>query len=374
MHKHKVAIVRPLALRTLCLRRFAGVLIAALALAVPPGTVRAQAIGDDLDAFLDASGAVPVTDEEAAFRLGGFDLDVRAPDEVLASVTIDGALDEQGVSDAAGMLAIATGYGAGIEQPIATFLGDRAGEFAGAGPVSISVEAYTLELDLQDDPLSGTLTLSRPRIDPEAFGPPVATLGSDDAPVVVRVFSDFQCPACRRYALQIQPGLEQGMLADGEVRFAFHHLPLASIHANAVPAAEAAQCTADLFGNEAFWAYHDLLFERQTAWQGLDDAGAYLARLVGDVDAELLEPSTGGEGAEDAAEGARERLAACIEAGDARASVAAARDVAAELGLASTPSVFVGSYRLNEFGTPAAYGRLARLELAEREAGSDGAP
>jgi len=327
----------------------------------------AQAIGDRLETFLDASGAVAVDDGEGAYRLGGLSLSVRAPSDVLAQLTLVGALDEQGVSDAAAALAIATGYGAGIEEPIAAFLRDQAPELAGSGPVTIGVEAYALELDLEPGvPTSGRLSLSLPAVSEEAFGPPAATLGADDPAVMVRVFSDFECPFCQRYALEILPSLEAGLLDRDDVGFAFHHFPLTSIHANAEPAAEAAQCVADLYGDDAFWPYHDLLFERLDAWKGLGDPLPYFARVTRDVQAIATAAAEVDEAVSDeaAADVAAQRVGACLSDGDARATVRAATARARELGLSGTPTVFVGSFRLNDFGSPQAYARLVRLELA----------
>lgn len=337
----------------------------------------AQAIGDRLDTFLDASGAVAVDAGEGAYRLGGLSLSVRSPSDVLAQVTLVGALDERGVSDAATVLAIASGYGAGIEEPIAAFLRDQAPELAGSGPVTIGVEAYALELDLEaGSPPTGRLSLSLPSVSEEAFGPPVATLGADDAAVVIRVFSDFECPFCQRYALEILPSLEAGLLDRDDVGFAFHHFPLTSIHANAEPAAEAAQCVADLYGDDAFWPYHDLLFERLDAWNGLGDPLPYFARVTRDVEAIAAAASEADENTDEntdearAADLAAEQVGACLADGDARATVRAATARARELGLSGTPTVFVGSFRLNDFGSPQAYARLVRLQLAEQGAPS----
>jgi protein-disulfide isomerase len=352
---------------------------ALLAAALLAGAARAQAIGDDVATFLDAAGAIPHEDGLAGHLVGGLDVRTGTAGELLTDVTLEGALNDQGIADAASTLAIATGYGAGIEEPIARFLRERLGEMAGQGPVRVGVEAYTLELDVQagegETPLSGRLTLSLPRVEEATFGPPVATVGPEDADVVIRGFSDFQCPACRRYALEILPALEEGLLAGGEVRFAFHHLPLTSIHANAVPAAEAAQCAADRLGPDVFWPYHDLIFERQRAWSSLGDPQGYFVRLVRDLDAELLAAALGP--AEDDAtpsDRAEAALRACLEDGEARAAVQAAIDRAMALRLSSTPTVFVGGYRLNRFGSPDAYARLVRLHLAvtgQADAGSE---
>jgi len=331
----------------------------------------AQAIGDRLETFLDAAGAVSVDDVEGAYRLGGLSLSVRAPSDVLAQLTLVGALDAQGVSDAAATLAIATGYGAGIEEPLAAFLRDQAPELAGSGPVTIGVEAYALELDLEaGSPPAGRLSLSLPSVSEEAFGPPAATLGDDDATVTIRVFSDFECPFCQRYALEIVPSLEATLLDRDDVALAFHHFPLTSIHANAEPAAEAAQCVADLYGDDAFWPYHDLLFERLDAWNGLGDPLPYFARVTRDVEAIAAAAFEADQdiGEERAADLAAEQVRACLRDGDARETVRAATARARELGLSGTPTVFVGSFRLNDFGSPQAYARLVRLQLAERGA------
>ncbi|MDZ7800090.1 MAG: thioredoxin domain-containing protein [Trueperaceae bacterium] len=346
---------RPRHARPLFARFAATWLVAVLLAGLASGAALGQSIGDPATAFLDASGAVH--EGEGRYRIGSWAVRPYARDELLVRTELEGTLDEEGIEDAAQALAIATGYGAGIEDGIAQFLSQRAGELAGRGQVEVSVEAYRLGIEVRGDaPYEATLTLARPAVPPEAFPEPVATLGPEDAPVVVREFSDFQCPFCQRYAREVLPGLKDELVASGEVRFAFHHFPLDSIHANASPAAEAAQCVADAFGPGAFWAYHDLLFERQAAWQDLGDPDAYFARLVRDMEASL--PS--GRSAEEA----RQEVATCLEEGRTREAVAAAYDAATRLGLSGTPSVFVGRFRLNEFGDPTAYGRLVRLERA----------
>lgn len=331
----------------------------------------AQAIGDDVATFLDATGAI--ADGADGYTVGALELATTAPNDILASLRLSGSLTGDGLADAAATLAIATGYGAGIEEPLLSFLRERAPSFAGEGPVRVSVESYVLELDVADAALNDVeLALSLPRVDSDAFGPAVAVLGAADAPVTIRVFSDFQCPFCARYALEILPGVEAGPLAEGQANFAFHHFPLTSIHANAVPAAEAAQCVVERFGDEAFWAYHDLIFERTAAWQNLGDPYLYFARLAEDVPAVVEAAASRGDVADEEAAGvAVEELGTCLSERATRDSVDAALEVARTLGLSGTPTVFVGGYRLADFGNPQAYARL--LRLAEAQAGFEAA-
>ncbi len=81
------------------------------------------------------------------------------------------------------------------------------------------------------------------------------SLGPANAPITLVEFGDFQCPFCRDWEQQTY----QPLLAayPGKIRFVFRDFPLTSIHPNAMPAAEAAQCANE---QGAFWQYHDKLF------------------------------------------------------------------------------------------------------------------
>jgi len=70
-------------------------------------------------------------------------------------------------------------------------------------------------------------------------------------------FSDFECPFCR----QAYPVIEELVNKyPSVVRFQYRDFPIADVHANAVPAAEAAECA---YAQGKFWEYHDLLFANQ---------------------------------------------------------------------------------------------------------------
>lgn len=83
------------------------------------------------------------------------------------------------------------------------------------------------------------------------------TLGSRDAPVEIIEFSDFSCRACAQFAqegkLQVLEYVEEGL-----VSFTFKHFPLTSIHPRALSVANAAMCANN---QDAFWEFHDLVFE-----------------------------------------------------------------------------------------------------------------
>lgn len=106
--------------------------------------------------------------------------------------------------------------------------------------------------------------------------------GSRSAPVTVFEMSDFQCPFCRRFAVETFPAIEREYIATGKVRWVFVNFPLTSIHPNAVPAAEFALCAAQ---GGRFWPAHDLLFETQEAWAKLDPVAPFLLGLADSIGA-----------------------------------------------------------------------------------------
>ena len=81
------------------------------------------------------------------------------------------------------------------------------------------------------------------------------SLGPANAPITLVEFADFQCPYCRQWEQQTYQPLLQAY--PGKIRIVYRDFPLTSIHPNAMPAAEAAQC-ANQQGQ--FWPYHDKLF------------------------------------------------------------------------------------------------------------------
>lgn len=91
------------------------------------------------------------------------------------------------------------------------------------------------------------------------------TFGPDDALVTVVEFSDFQCPACRAAAPQVDALKAQ---YPEQVQIIYRHFPLDQIHPNARLAAVASEVAAE---SELFWEYHDLLFENQPTWSAITE-------------------------------------------------------------------------------------------------------
>lgn len=87
----------------------------------------------------------------------------------------------------------------------------------------------------------------------------IPSQGPADAAVVVDIFSDFECPYCslaRRNTARLLEDFPS-------VRVRYRHYPLAG-HPHSGIAAEAAVEAYAQGGNEAFWCFHDQVFDHQT--------------------------------------------------------------------------------------------------------------
>jgi protein-disulfide isomerase len=84
-----------------------------------------------------------------------------------------------------------------------------------------------------------------------------AVVGDPRARVGVLEFADFECPYCSKFARDVFPKLRQQYVDSGRVLFAYRHLPLESIHKNAMSASSASECAKV---QDRFWQMHDALF------------------------------------------------------------------------------------------------------------------
>ncbi len=98
------------------------------------------------------------------------------------------------------------------------------------------------------------------------------TIGPDDAKVVVHLFSDFQCPACKAFEAPLEYAVNK---YKDRVKFVWKDFPLMSIHPNARNGANAARCAED---QGKFWEYKMALYAQQDNWAGqTDPKPAFLA-------------------------------------------------------------------------------------------------
>ncbi|MFA5077327.1 MAG: thioredoxin domain-containing protein [Candidatus Micrarchaeia archaeon] len=88
-------------------------------------------------------------------------------------------------------------------------------------------------------------------------------LGDANAPIYIVEFTDYQCPYCKRHAVQTFPLIESNYVESGKVRY---YLRDYLLHPNSKAAATAARCAGE---QGKYWDMHKVLFERQEEWASL---------------------------------------------------------------------------------------------------------
>jgi protein-disulfide isomerase len=170
--------------------------------------------------------------------------------------------------------------------------------------------------DLKKSPFAADLAKLRTDLQP-SFGPAAA-------PVVIAMFSDFQCSFCREEAQTVRQNIPKEY--PEQVRLYFKDYPLESIHPWAKAASIAGHC---IFREKpaAFWDYHDWVFEHQ----GEITAENLKDKVLGFAKTKAIEPI---------------QLNACIDSkateGEIDRSIAEGRS----LGVNSTPTMFVNGRRV----------------------------
>jgi protein-disulfide isomerase len=146
------------------------------------------------------------------------------------------------------------------------------------------------------------------------------TKGRSDAPVTVYEMADFQCPACRLFAVTVFPTLEREFIETGKVRWVFINFPLTSIHPNAVAAAEVAMCAGQ---QQRFWPAHDALYQHQDSWAALTQPRDTLVALMQRAGVD------------------RPKLLACLRSGTMRTAIDQEAERVQRTGARSTPSFYI---------------------------------
>ena len=90
-------------------------------------------------------------------------------------------------------------------------------------------------------------------------------MGDPNAPVLIEVYEDFQCPACRIYSNDVAPLIAENHVANGEVYYVFRQYPFIDDRAPGAESDQAANASLCAAEQGRFWDYHDFLFAN---WNG----------------------------------------------------------------------------------------------------------
>lgn len=100
--------------------------------------------------------------------------------------------------------------------------------------------------------------------------------GSKNAPVVMEVFSDFQCPACKTLYMTTNRSLLDNYVTTGKVYLIHRDFPL-PMHAHSRVAAQYARAAAHI---GKFEPVEQALFENQEKWEQTGDVDGTVAAVL----------------------------------------------------------------------------------------------
>jgi protein-disulfide isomerase len=152
-------------------------------------------------------------------------------------------------------------------------------------------------------------------------------LGPPSAPVVLEVWSDYQCPVCGRFAREYLPRLVRDFVAQGRLRIVEQSIDILGRGdpSESTLAAVAADCAGR---QDRHWAYHDWLFANQAG----ENRGAFARdRLVGIGDRLGLDTAS---------------FETCLDSPEAAAAVRDRTQPALAAGIRSTPTFVVNGQRI----------------------------
>ncbi|HYK95447.1 MAG TPA: thioredoxin domain-containing protein [Candidatus Dormibacteraeota bacterium] len=164
-------------------------------------------------------------------------------------------------------------------------------------------------------------------------------IGLATAPVVIKVYSDFQCPACKLFVTTELQRLVSEFVVPGTVRIEANDIDILGSGARneSLELAAGAACAAK---QGRYWAFHDLVFWNQLRENHGDYDQAYIARVA------------------DAAGVDRTAWDTCLAAKDTRQPIIARSTAAGAAGIRSTPTLVVNGQLV--VGVPD-YNQLAAL-------------
>jgi protein-disulfide isomerase len=160
----------------------------------------------------------------------------------------------------------------------------------------------------------------------DAKGP---SRGPASSPLLLVEFADFECPHCK----EAQPTVERLLNDYPQARFVSQMFPLRNVHSEAEKAAETGVCGAKIGGNDAFFKYSEAVYANQT-------------QLTPQSSEQALASAVKAAGLDDA------KVKACVAEPSTKAAVDASLHVGAEVGVNSTPTLFVNGRALPLGGLP----------------------
>ena len=160
------------------------------------------------------------------------------------------------------------------------------------------------------------------------------SLGDPNAPAVIEIFEDFQCPACQYFSESVEPVIIQYLVETGKARLIFRNYPFidgdgASNGGESDQSANAAMCANE---QDKFWEMKEILYAN---WNGENQGNLNARRLTAMAEAAGLDMDT---------------FNSCFNDNKYRDDIQADFELGQEYGVSGTPSAFVNGAKVGQPG------------------------
>jgi protein-disulfide isomerase len=85
--------------------------------------------------------------------------------------------------------------------------------------------------------------------------------GKESAPVSIIEFGDYKCPNCKNFGKEVVPIIQKELVDTGKAKFYFMNDSF--INVDSERSAKFAESVFAELGNDTFWKFHELLYEKQ---------------------------------------------------------------------------------------------------------------
>ncbi len=167
----------------------------------------------------------------------------------------------------------------------------------------------------ENSSIKGGIMMSGGIIDLSMASP---VLGSQNAPVTIVEFGDYQCPNCDAWYKNQEPIIKTNYIDTNKAKLYFVDFPWAGT--DSIAAAESSYCAGD---QGKYWEYHDYLYQHQggiqTGWASTSNLKSYAASLGLDTN----------------------QFNTCLDSGKYSDRVSHNREVGLSKGVQGTPTFFI---------------------------------
>ncbi|HEX8024747.1 MAG TPA: thioredoxin domain-containing protein [Candidatus Limnocylindrales bacterium] len=154
-----------------------------------------------------------------------------------------------------------------------------------------------------------------------------SVLGKTSAPVVMQLYADFQCPACKQFVTAELPKLVTDYVVPGTLRIETHDIDVLGKGAadESLNLAVGAACAAE---QDRYWPFHDLVFWNQGRENRGDHDAAFISSVAGEAGVDLASWNS------------------CIGRSDVAQAVKSATAAARQAGVQYTPTLVLNGHTM----------------------------